>query len=155
MKGFLNYSCLITVLIAVLLFWEVKDVLATTSSPSRSPTAFTSAPTTKSPTRQPTRAPTTRNPTSDKCPDDPTDSDKDGIPNCNDKCPNDFNKVVPGFCGCGVSDTLVDNNRDGYPECPDGSLPSQYGAGFGNASKAFLSNVVVLAMLLVGRIVFA
>ncbi len=50
----------------------------------------------------------------DECPDDPnkqepgicgcgvfdTDSDDDGIADCNDGCPNDPNKVEPGECGC-------------------------------------------------------
>jgi len=46
-----------------------------------------------------------------------TDSDNDGTPNCNDLCPNDPNKVAPGFCGCGVSD--IDTDGDGIRDCVD------------------------------------
>ena len=69
---------------------------------------------------------------SDLCPDDPnktepgicgcgvpdTDSDGDGVADCNDLCPNDPNKIEPGICGCGVSDTDFDG--DGTPNCIDG-----------------------------------
>ena len=90
----------------------------------------------------------------DQCPDDPnktapgacgcgapdTDNDGDGISNCQDNCPNNFdpdqtdgdgdgvgdlcdtcandpNKVSPGECGCGVPDT--DSDNDGSPDCFD------------------------------------
>ena len=32
------------------------------------------------------------------------DADNDGTPDCNDQCPNDANKIVPGTCGCGVAE---------------------------------------------------
>ncbi|MCE9595038.1 MAG: thrombospondin type 3 repeat-containing protein [Planctomycetes bacterium] len=67
----------------------------------------------------------------DLCPDDPnktepgqcgcgvpdTDSDADGVADCNDGCPNDANKLAPGACGCGVADT--DSDGDGTPNCAD------------------------------------
>ena len=36
---------------------------------------------------------------------DGTDTDGDGTADCNDGCPNDPNKIAPGICGCGNSDT--------------------------------------------------
>ena len=32
------------------------------------------------------------------------DSDGDGSPDCEEACPFDANKVVPGICGCGKVD---------------------------------------------------
>lgn len=32
-----------------------------------------------------------------------------------DLCPNDPNKIDPGFCGCGIAD--IDVNGDGIPDC--------------------------------------
>jgi hypothetical protein len=49
---------------------------------------------------------------------DTTDSDLDGTPDCADGCPLDPNKIVPGLCGCGVSD--IDSDLDGTPNCIDG-----------------------------------
>ncbi len=46
-----------------------------------------------------------------------TDTDNDGIPDCNDQCINDPNKIAPGICGCGVANTDTDN--DGTPDCND------------------------------------
>jgi hypothetical protein len=68
----------------------------------------------------------------DRCPDDPdktlpgvcgcgvpdTDSDSDGVPDCNDGCPNDPAKTSPGACGCGAPET--DSDGDGMPDCVDG-----------------------------------
>ena len=45
------------------------------------------------------------------------DSDKDGTPDTEDKCPQDPNKTQPGACGCGVPDT--DSDGDGVPDCND------------------------------------
>jgi len=45
------------------------------------------------------------------------DDDSDGTPNCNDGCPNDPNKLVPGVCGCGSSE--ADGDGDGTPNCND------------------------------------
>lgn len=45
------------------------------------------------------------------------DTDLDGVPDCIDQCPNDFNKVFVGACGCGVVDT--DSDGDGMPDCLD------------------------------------
>ncbi len=63
-----------------------------------------------------------------------TDSDGDGVLDCNDGCPNDPGKSDPGTCGCGVSD--VDANGDGVADCtdqcpddPNKSSPGQCGCG--------------------------
>lgn len=45
------------------------------------------------------------------------DSDSDLTPNCIDACPSDANKVLAGYCGCGVPET--DTDRDGIPDCAD------------------------------------
>ena len=45
------------------------------------------------------------------------DTDGDGIPDGEDLCPEDPNKVVPGICGCGELDT--DSDSDGVPDCED------------------------------------
>ena len=42
------------------------------------------------------------------------DSDGDGKFDCFDNCPADPNKFMPGICGCGVSDALVEH-LDFYP----------------------------------------
>ena len=47
-----------------------------------------------------------------------TDSDADGVPDCNDGCPNDPDKTEPGDCGCGTPET--DSDADGVPDCIDG-----------------------------------
>ena len=47
-----------------------------------------------------------------------TDSDGDGVADCNDECPSDPNKTSAGACGCGVADTDID--LDGTPDCDDG-----------------------------------
>ena len=103
--------------------------------------APTLTPTSKSPTKAPTRAPTppTNSPTLPACPDDPTDTDLDGITDCKDKCPLDFNKINPGMCGCGVSDALVDRDRNGLPECDDGKEPVLTGYYIGGGSNTVLS----------------
>ncbi len=68
----------------------------------------------------------------DGCPNDPnkiapgqcgcgvpdTDSDGDGVANCNDGCPNNPLKIAPGQCGCAVPDT--DSDGDGVANCNDG-----------------------------------
>ncbi|MBK9759360.1 MAG: HYR domain-containing protein [Flavobacteriales bacterium] len=46
------------------------------------------------------------------------DADGDGTADCDDGCPNDPNKIVPGQCGCGVADT--DTDGDGTANCNDG-----------------------------------
>ena len=67
----------------------------------------------------------------DECPDDPekttagqcgcgvpdTDSDADGVADCNDACLDDPLKTVPGLCGCGIPD--IDWDADGVPACVD------------------------------------
>ncbi|OWY73062.1 hypothetical protein B7486_01575 [cyanobacterium TDX16] len=45
------------------------------------------------------------------------DSDADGTPDDCDGCPNDANKIEPGFCGCGVSE--ADSDSDGVLDCKD------------------------------------
>jgi len=52
------------------------------------------------------------------------DTDGDGTPDCADGCPIDFNKITPGLCGCGVTDTLIDMNSDGTPDCQNGAEPA-------------------------------
>lgn len=52
-------------------------------------------------------------------PSNETDTDGDGIRDCNDICPNDPNKTQPGICGCGVADT--DTDGDGVADCIDTS----------------------------------
>jgi len=46
-----------------------------------------------------------------------SDMDGDGVPDCDDGCPNDPNKTEPGACGCGVADT--DTDADGTADCND------------------------------------
>lgn len=66
-------------------------------------------------------APETCNPASGVCMSvaniAPTDSDSDGTDDCQDACPNDSTKILPGFCGCGIPDTwsgiLQPINADG------------------------------------------
>lgn len=43
-----------------------------------------------------------------------------GVPTSGDDCPNDPNKVQPGFCGCGVADIDADGN--GTLDCADVTL---------------------------------
>lgn len=50
----------------------------------------------------------------DACADD---LDNDGVLNEQDGCPLDAKKSVPGFCGCGFSET--DSDLDGTPNCVD------------------------------------
>ena len=45
------------------------------------------------------------------------DSDKDGTPDCKDRCPNNPDKVNEGICGCFVSDD--DSDSDGVADCND------------------------------------
>ena len=47
----------------------------------------------------------------------PGDSDGDGVPDCQDGCPNDVSKTTPGACGCGTSD--IDSDGDGVADCID------------------------------------
>ena len=91
----------------------------------------------------------------DFCPDDPnkkaagecgcgtpdTDSDSDGVADCNDACPNDPDKIEPGLCGCGEEDT--DTDDDGIPDCldncPQAANPDQADSdndGIGDACDA-------------------
>ncbi len=47
-----------------------------------------------------------------------TDTDGDGVANCNDGCPTDATKTTPGVCGCGTPD--LDSDGDGTFDCLDG-----------------------------------
>jgi hypothetical protein len=47
-----------------------------------------------------------------------TDTDGDGVANCNDACANDPGKIAPGICMCGVADTNSDG--DSALDCDDG-----------------------------------
>lgn len=49
---------------------------------------------------------------------DVPDADGDGLRNECDGCPDDGNKVEPGFCGCGIDD-IADSDGDGVPDCVD------------------------------------
>lgn len=46
------------------------------------------------------------------------DSDNDGTVDCEDDCPNDPNKTIPGNCGCGVTETGDCNNSGGETGTP-------------------------------------
>jgi hypothetical protein len=56
-----------------------------------------------------------RNSVPDEC---ETDTDRDGVIDACDGCPNDRSKTAPGACGCGVPDT--DRDGDGVLDCKDG-----------------------------------
>ena len=47
-----------------------------------------------------------------------TDTDGDGVDDCDDGCPEDPFKSAPGDCGCGVED--LDSDNDGVADCNDG-----------------------------------
>ena len=47
-----------------------------------------------------------------------TDTDGDGVDDCDDGCPEDPFKSAPGDCGCGVED--LDSDKDGVADCNDG-----------------------------------
>ncbi len=49
-----------------------------------------------------------------------TDSDGDGVEDCDDLCPSDPNKTVPGQCGCGVVNADADGDGvcDQVDACP-------------------------------------
>ncbi len=46
------------------------------------------------------------------------DADFDGVGDCEDECPADPGKTMPGVCGCGVVD--ADSDVDGTLDCDDG-----------------------------------
>jgi len=85
----------------------------------------------------------------DNC-DNLIDSDGDGTNDCDDLCPDDPQKIGPGICGCGLSDTDSDNDgtldcidtnddNDGLPDVeeqgPDGNDPNYDGNGDGTADR--------------------
>ncbi len=49
------------------------------------------------------------------------DSDGDGVPDGDDECPNDPNKIAAGICGCGRLDVgiFIDSDSDGIFDCAD------------------------------------
>jgi formylglycine-generating enzyme required for sulfatase activity len=47
-----------------------------------------------------------------------TDMDCDGSVDIEDQCPEDPNKIISGFCGCGVVES--DSDKDNTPDCVDG-----------------------------------
>lgn len=88
----------------------------------------------------------------DDCPDDPdkelpgecgcgrpdTDSDGDGVVDCNDGCPDDADKTEEGLCGCGRSDIDADGDSvaDCLDDCPAHSAKTAEGAcGCGNSER--------------------
>ena len=58
-----------------------------------------------------------------------TDTDGDGVDDCDDGCPEDPFKSAPGDCGCGVED--LDSDKDGVADCNDGcpTDPTKTGPG--------------------------
>jgi cysteine-rich repeat protein len=54
---------------------------------------------------------------SSECPAPCPDTDRDGALDCEEACPNDPGKTIPGTCGCGQSD--ADADGDGLPACFD------------------------------------
>jgi hypothetical protein len=65
------------------------------------------------------------------------DADGDSVPDCADDCPEDFNKLVPGICGCGVPDQLLSSSAyGGLPICQNGELPNLPG------KDSFTSNII-------------
>jgi len=56
-----------------------------------------------------------------------TDRDHDGVPNCDDACPDDPAKVDLGACGCGIADTDADG--DNVADCHDLCPATAAGAG--------------------------
>jgi hypothetical protein len=57
------------------------------------------------------------------------DTDGDGVPNCEDGCPDDPNKTEPGLCGCGIEDTDTDGDQtpDCLDQCPNDPLKTEPG----------------------------
>lgn len=61
----------------------------------------------------------------DECPDDPSKlvpglcgcGVSDSLPDCIDGCPDDPLKTEPGLCGCGIAES--DADRDTHPDCID------------------------------------
>ncbi len=58
------------------------------------------------------------------CTDTSVDTDGDGVPDTEDRCPSDPNKTEPGICGCNVPETDTDGDRapdciDQYPDDPN------------------------------------
>ena len=50
-------------------------------------------------------------------PETETDSNQDGVPDCDDDCPEDPHKIEPGQCGCGEAD--IDTDDDNIADCID------------------------------------
>lgn len=87
------------------------------------------------------------------------DNDGDGAGNACDGCPDDPNKLEPGICGCGVSDT-DDADGDGVPDCID-QCPGVDDAVFAPECVGQIPTVsewglVILALLLLvaGKVYF-
>ena len=84
------------------------------------------------------------------CLDATADRDGDGIPDCQDHCPDDAGKTEPGACGCGNSD--VDANGNGTADCLDSSAGDAAsaqaapacGAGCGSGSPIALGSFLLL-----------
>ena len=69
----------------------------------------------------------------DGCPEDESLIDRDGdlVPDIRDKCPNDPEKIEPGFSGCNKPENKDgDNLPDDYDACPD-----EYGTDFDGCPK--------------------
>ncbi len=74
----------------------------------------------------------------DNCPDDDNqdqaDSDGDDVGDECDGCPDDPFKTDPGICGCGLSDSDLD--QDGYADLCEDNCPYVEGASTGNADQS-------------------
>lgn len=87
------------------------------------------------------------------------DADGDGLRDECDLCPNDSNKIEPGFCGCGLVDN-ADADGDGVPDCADqcrGVDDDIFAPGCANAiPTASTWGLVVLALMLLvaGKVYF-
>jgi len=84
------------------------------------------------------------------------DTDGDGTADCIDQCPEDFLKLEPGVCGCGVTD--ADADKDGIADCTDNCPahpnPDQSdtdGDGDGNACDPDLVDAILVIQMLSGK----
>jgi len=71
-------------------------------------------------------------------PDDGTDTDGDGYGDACDDCPTDSNKIEPGLSGCGnpdidIDDDLIPDANDNCPYTPNTDQLDSDGDGLGNA----------------------
>ena len=77
----------------------------------------------------------------------PADSDNDGTTDCYDDCPNDPDKIAPGVCGCGVSDSDSDMDEtldceDDCPNDPSKTSPGLCGCGFSDTADTDMDGTI-------------